>query len=88
MQSDRFKAGLLFSRHSCEAEGFQTPFEGAKFSGIYGGTKNKNGGVSFGFANEERVYIGLNYGPANGGLIVDPNRVLINFRDSFNLLVQ
>jgi RHS repeat-associated protein len=60
--------------------------KGAKFSGIYGGTANKNGGVNFGISGSDSVALGINYGPVYGGIIIDPSRVAGNFRDSFNLL--
>lgn len=64
--------------------GFQDPCEGAKFSGIYGGTATKSGGANFGIAGDNNVALGINYGPVYGGLIIDPNRVSVNLRDSFN----
>jgi hypothetical protein len=73
-----------------EKNGFQGPVEGGKFSGIYGGTAQNGpkvkGGANFGIEAPQKVFIGINYGPAASGLVVDPSRVLINFRDSYNIL--
>lgn len=73
-----------------EKDGLQSPREGTKFGGMYGGTaengKVYKGGANYGVGTGGNVSFGINYGPAYAGLIVDPDRVFTNFRDSFNIL--
>jgi RHS repeat-associated protein len=73
-----------------QATGFQAPSvgSGASISGpaIYGGTANSQGGANFVIQNQSNAAIGINYGPAYGGLIVNPSLALQNFIDSYHVV--
>lgn len=69
-----------------ESQGFQSPIEGTQFTGIYGGSKNRAGGTHFGISTAPNLALGLNYGPVYGGLIIDPSKIVGNFRDTYDVI--
>ena len=53
---------------------------------IYGGTANSQGGANFVIQNQNNAALGINYGAAYGGIIINPANVWQNFVDSLNVI--
>ncbi len=54
---------------------------------VYGGQANRLGGYGFqGDLSSGQVELGVTYGNAGLGIIVDPSRVWVNFIDSFHII--
>lgn len=65
--------------------GLRSPKEGF-VPGVYGGAGNRRGGGHFAINSVNNAAIGLNYGPVYFGLLIDPERVLQNFVDSYHVI--